>query len=201
MTTGLPAPEIVDDPLELFGAWYRAAVEAGLSLPEAACLSTATPEGVPSSRMVLLKSFDERGFVFHTNYESRKAAEMEANPFAALLFHWATLERQVRIEGTVARLPLEESVAYFATRDRASQVGAWASRQSRDLAERAQLEEEFAAMERRFDGTDVPLPSFWGGYRVTPQAMEFWQGRPSRLHDRVAFVLGGDGWRARRLYP
>jgi pyridoxamine 5'-phosphate oxidase len=201
MTTSLPEPETTGDPLEMFADWYGAAAESGLPLPEAVCLSTATPEGAPSSRMVLLKSFEERGFVFHTNYESRKALEMDANPRAALLFHWATLERQVRIEGSVARLPVDESVAYFATRDRASQLGAWASRQSRELRQRSELEESFQEMERRFHGLEVPLPSFWGGYRLTPRVMEFWQGRPNRLHDRVVFVRDGGAWRARRLYP
>jgi len=202
-TTDLEEPGEDRDPFELFGAWYRGAEEAGVHLPEAVHLSTASAEGDPSSRMVLLKGFDTRGFVFFTNYESRKAHELETNPRAALLFHWSTLERQVRAEGSVGRITQEESAAYFATRDRASQIGAWASRQSRELGSHAELEERIRALEHRFLGQDVPLPPFWGGYRLTPHALEFWQGRSSRLHDRLRFTRSGpsEAWRATRLYP
>jgi pyridoxamine 5'-phosphate oxidase len=200
--TAHPTPDPANThPIEAFRSWYADAEAAGLLLPEAVCLATATPEGVPSARMVLLKAVDERGFVFFTNYESRKADELEANPRAALLFHWATLERQVRVEGTVARISHEESVAYFATRDRGSQIGAWASRQSRGLEDRKELESAYEEVERRFDGGEVPLPPFWGGYRLGPAALEFWQGRSNRLHDRVRFERAGDGWRGARLHP
>jgi pyridoxamine 5'-phosphate oxidase len=196
-----PDPKTTRDPIEAFRSWYADAEAAGLFLPEAVCLATATREGVPSARMVLLKGVDARGFVFFTNYESRKAAELEGNPRAALVFHWATLERQVRVEGTVARISHEESAAYFGTRDRGSQIGAWASRQSRSLEDRGELERAYEEVERRFEGEGVPLPPFWGGYRVEPVAMEFWQGRSNRLHDRVRFERTGDGWLGKRLYP
>lgn len=199
----LPDPTEETDPIQAFERWYADAEAAGLFLPEAACLATSTPDGAPSARMVLLKAVDERGFVFFTNYESRKSFELEANPRAALLFHWATLERQVRVEGSVERIPHEESVAYFATRDRGSQIGAWASRQSRPLADRDELEAAYQEVESRFEGEEVPLPPFWGGYRVVPDVIEFWQGRASRLHDRVRFERTGRGvaWRGSRLYP
>ena len=199
----LPDPAEATDPLHAFKDWYADAERAGLYLPEAVCLSTASAAGVPSARMVLLKAVDERGFVFFTNYESRKSAELEENPHAALLFHWATLERQVRVEGSVARIAPDESVAYFTTRDRGSQIGAWASKQSRPLRDRSELEAAYGDVERRFEGEEVPLPPFWGGYRVVPLVIEFWQGRASRLHDRVRFERGSasDAWCGSRLYP
>ncbi|RMH18156.1 MAG: pyridoxamine 5'-phosphate oxidase [Gemmatimonadetes bacterium] len=198
---GLPEAAEDRDPIELFEDWFAAARDSGLMLPEAMALSTATPDGVPSSRMVLLKGVDERGFRFFTNYESRKARELDANPHAALLSHWAVLERQVRVEGRVERLSAEESFAYFRTRPRGSRIGAWASQQSRPLASRAELEARVAEMERRFEGQDVPLPPFWGGYLLRPSRIEFWQGRANRLHDRLEFTRDGEGWSAQRLYP
>lgn len=200
---GLDEADEERDPVEIFGEWYEAAEGAGLHLPEAAALSTASAEGVPTSRMVLLKAFDERGFVFFTNYESRKARDMDANPRAALLFHWSPLERQVRVEGSVERITEEESAAYFARRGRGSQLGAWASRQSRELTSRVELEERFESLERRFEGQEIPLPPFWGGYRLVPGRMEFWQGRPNRLHDRLRFARDrpSDPWVVSRLYP
>jgi pyridoxamine 5'-phosphate oxidase len=200
---GLEDTERGRDPLELFDEWFRTAEQAVPHLPEAVCLATATPDGRPSARMVLLRGFDARGFVFYTNYESRKAGEIEANPNGALLFHWGTLERQVRVEGPLARATREESEAYFATRDRGSQLGAWASRQSQEMAERAQLDERHAAFSERFEGKAVPLPDFWGGYRLTPFSIEFWQGRPSRLHDRLRFTRETPSapWRVQRLFP
>jgi pyridoxamine 5'-phosphate oxidase len=200
---GLPAADEGKDPIALFGEWFGSAEEAGLYLPEAMALSTATPDGFPSSRMVLLKSFDERGFAFFTNHGSRKAAELDENPRAALLFHWNVLQRQVRVEGTVGRIPLEESAAYFASRGRGSQLGAWASRQSAPLPGRGELEERMAEVKRRFQGKEVPLPPFWGGYRLVPRAMEFWQGRADRLHDRLRFTREGQAgpWEVTRLYP
>jgi pyridoxamine 5'-phosphate oxidase len=164
-------------------------------------LGTATPDGKPSVRLVLLKGYDERGFVFFTNYGSRKAQEIEANPNATLVFHWALLQRQVRLEGTVRRIVKEESEAYFATRARGSQIGAWASRQSEPLPSRKALEDRVRVHEARFRGSDVPLPPFWGGYRLVPESMEFWQGRANRLHDRIKFIRTEGAWTRIRLYP
>lgn len=164
-------------------------------------LATADRHGRPSARMVLLRGVDERGFVFHTNYDSRKGRELTENPQAALCFHWPTLDEQIRIEGTVARLPAEESDAYFDSRPRGSQLGAWASDQSAVLPTRETLEERYRETERRFEGGPVPRPPFWGGYRLTPERIEFWYGRPDRLHDRVVYVRDGDRWTIERLYP
>jgi pyridoxamine 5'-phosphate oxidase len=164
-------------------------------------VATATAGGAPSARMMLLKGVEDGGFVFFTNYESRKAAEIEANPRAALVFHWPVLERQVRVEGTVARLDPAASEAYFRTRPRGSRIGAWASRQSAALADRAELEAQVREHEARFAGGEVPLPPFWGGFRLVPERIEFWQGRLNRLHDRLRFERAGTGWRAVRLYP
>lgn len=189
------------DPFALFERWFREARKAGLYLPESMTLATATPGGRPSARSVLLKSFDERGFVFYTNYESRKGAEIAANPWAALSVHWPFLQRQVRIEGRVERTTEEESVAYFRTRARGSQLGAWASHQSSVLSGRRELEERFEEYRRRFEGAEVTLPPFWGGYRVVPESIEFWQGRVNRLHDRLQFARRGGGWTVTRLAP
>lgn len=164
-------------------------------------LATADANGRPSVRMVLLRGVDERGFVFHTNYKSRKARELEANPYAALCFHWPTLEEQIRVEGSVDRLPPDESDAYFAGRPRGSQLGAWASAQSEILASRETFDEEYAAVEARFAGQPVPRPPFWGGYRIDPSRIEFWYGRTDRLHDRILYVREGSNWMVQRLYP
>jgi len=198
---GLPDARPGEDPLDLFRTWYAAAERAGIYLPEAMALATATPDGVPAVRIVLLKGVDERGFTFFTNYESRKGDELRDNPRAALTFHWAVLERQVRIEGTVTRLGDEESSAYFRSRPRGSRIGAWASRQSAALEGREVLEQRVREYEERFRGVDVPLPPFWGGYRVAAQRMEFWQGRVNRLHDRLLFERSGNGWVGSRFYP
>jgi pyridoxamine 5'-phosphate oxidase len=198
---GLPEASGEQDPLDLFRAWWRAAEDAGLLIPEASALATATPEGVPSVRMVLLKRLDQKGFVFFTNHGSRKARELEANPHAALCFHWPVLERQVRVSGLVARISGEESAAYFRTRSRESRIGAWASRQSEILTDRSVLEERVRRASERFPGEDVPLPPFWGGYRLVPERIEFWQGRADRLHDRLVFEKADGGWSAHRLYP
>ena len=164
-------------------------------------LATADRAGRPSARMVLLRGVDERGFVFHTNYNSRKAKELVANPYAALCFHWHTLEEQIRVEGSVERLTDEESDAYFRTRPRGSQLGAWASDQSAVLPSRETLEEQYREIERRFEGKDVNRPPFWGGFRLIPERIEFWFGRPDRLHDRLCYTRDGTAWRIERLYP
>ena len=201
VTRGLPESTADRDPIELFGEWFQEARESGIMLPESASLATATPEGVPSSRMVLLRAFSAEGFVFYTNYGSRKARELDANPRASLLLYWAILQRQVRVEGRVERIGHEESEAYFRTRDRGSQIGAWASRQSDTLDERSTLERRVSQAEERFKDQDVTLPEFWGGYRVVPERIEFWQGRLNRLHDRLAFKRADGGWETERLYP
>jgi len=200
---GLPDPTGDEDPFVLFRDWYQMAEESGLFMPEAMTLATAGADGAPSARMVLLKGFDERGFTFFTNYESRKARELEENPRAALILHWAVLERQVRVEGTVQRISEAESFAYFSSRPRGSRIGAWASEQSRPLHDRADLEARVREMEDRFKGQDIPLPPYWGGYRVVPNLIEFWQGRVSRLHDRWVFRRAGPetDWTLERLYP
>ena len=189
------------DPLRQFERWFAAAGEAGVEVPEAMALATATPDGRPSARMVLLKQADERGFAFHTNYESRKGSELADNPQAALLFHWRPLGRQVRVEGRVERVAAAESEAYFATRAPASQLAAWASPQSRPLADRAELESLYAETVARFDGETVPLPPHWGGLRIVPDAYEFWEHGDDRLHDRVRYEREGEGWSRTRLAP
>ncbi len=198
---GLSEREAGSDPIALFDRWYREARESGLYLPESMALATATSDGRPSVRQVLLKAFDERGFVFYTNYESRKGREMANNPVGALAVHWPILQRQVRIEGRVSRTSEAESAAYFVSRPRGSRIGAWASEQSSVLADRAELETRFRQAQQRFGSGEVPLPPFWGGYRVAPETVEFWQGRANRLHDRIRFVRTEDGWHRERLSP
>jgi pyridoxamine 5'-phosphate oxidase len=194
--------EIADDePFAPFGRWFDAAMRSE-KLAETMMLATATRDGMPSVRAVLLKGADAGGFVFYTNLESRKAEELRANPRAALCFHWKSLGRQIRIEGRVAQASAEEADAYFATRQRDSQIGAWASEQSRPLESRAVLEARFAEFRDRYAGEErVPRPENWAGYRVSPERIEFWQERPFRLHDRVVFVREGEAWRKSRLYP
>lgn len=198
---GLSEAAAGNDPLSLFDQWYRDAVGSGVYLPESMALGTATPDGKPSVRLVLLKGYDARGLVFYTNYGSRKAAELDVNPHATLAFHWAILQRQVRLEGPVERVSREESEAYFRSRPRGSQIGAWASSQSKPLANREDLEREVERYEKEFEGKEVPLPPSWGGYRLSPDSVEFWQGRANRLHDRVKFLRTPTGWDRLRLYP
>jgi pyridoxamine 5'-phosphate oxidase len=199
--TGLSDEKAGDDPIALFGRWIGDAKRAGIFLPETMTLATCASDGAPTARQMLLKGFDERGFVFYTNYESRKGEELVANPRAALVFHWSILERQIRIEGPVERLSKEESEAYFRTRARGSQLGAWASSQSRTLESREALERQFKEHEAKFRGGEVPLPQFWGGFRVRPLRIEFWQGRLNRLHDRLCYTRVGGGWERTRLQP
>ena len=166
-----------------------------------AALATVGSDGRPSLRIILVRNVDDRGFVFHTNYNSRKGRELAGNPYAALCFHWPTLDEQIRIEGSVEPLPAAESDLYFAERPRGSQIGAWASLQSAELPSRETLEARYREYEARFDGATVPRPSFWGGFRVVPGVVEFWYGRPDRLHDRVVYTRNGDRWMLGRLYP
>ena len=189
------------DPLQQFERWFADARNAGLAAPEAMALAAATPEGLPSVRMVLLKGASAQGFDFYTHYESRKGGELGANPHAALLFHWQPLGRQVRIEGGVARIAAEESEAYFVTRPLESRLAAWASPQSRPLANRGELERLYADAKARFPGAEVPLPPHWGGFRLEPHTYEFWQHGDDRLHDRVRYERGEGLWRRVRLAP
>jgi len=198
---GLTESDVAPDPVEQFRRWFDEALEADLHEPNAFVLATATRDGLPSARVVLLKGLDERGFVFYTNYEGRKGRELEENPRAALLFYWGELERQVRIEGTVSRVSAEESDAYYASRPRGSRLGAWASEQSRVVEGREVLESRIGDLEAEYEGREVPRPPFWGGYRVEPEAIEFWQGRENRLHDRIVYRRESGSWKTERLQP
>ena len=198
---GLDTPDLVPDPLEMFRRWLDDTVRAGLHEPNAMVVTTVSAEGSPSARMVLLKGLDE-GFVFYTNYDSRKGREIEANPALSLLFPWHDLQRQVRVEGTATRVSAEESRAYFASRPRESQIGAWASPQSQPVESREELDLLYAAAERRFaDVIEIPVPPQWGGLRVRPQLVEFWQGRKGRMHDRLVYRREGERWVTSRLAP
>lgn len=189
------------DPLRQFHVWYRAAEEADVSRPEAVALATSTPDGRPSVRFVLLKSADERGFLFYSGYQSRKGQDLEANPRAALCFYWHELGRQVRIEGPVERVPLGVSDAYFASRPYGAQLSATASRQSEVVTNRRELEEAVKALEARYGEGVVPRPEIWGGFAVLPEAYEFWQHREDRLHDRFRYRREGENWTIERLAP
>jgi pyridoxamine 5'-phosphate oxidase len=194
--------ELDSDPVRQFARWFDEASAAGVRAPEAAAVATATRDGAPSVRMVLVKQFEPRGFVFFTNYESRKANELTANPRAALLFHWDLLGRQVRLEGPVERVSAEETAAYVRSRPRPSQLSALASPQSRVVGSREELERRVAELSARHDGVALPVPGNWGGFRLSPVVFEFWQHRADRLHDRLRYVPGADGeWRVERLAP
>jgi pyridoxamine 5'-phosphate oxidase len=194
--------DLPPDPIALVRRWFDEAQAHGIEQHDAMTLATATPDGRPSARAVLLKGIDARGLSFFTNYESRKGRELDANPHAALVLLWVPLQRQVRVTGRVERLDADESDAYFATRQRGSQLGAWASEQSRPLPERADLERRWAALDERYDDAAVPRPPHWGGYRVDPDDVELWQGRANRLHDRFLYTRSRDGgWTHSRLAP
>ena len=200
--SGLTETEAGTDPFSLFRKWFDQAKAAELNEPNAMTLATATLDGIPSARIVLLKALDDRGFTFFTNYESRKGQEMAANPRVALVFAWQQLERQVRIEGTIEKVTDAESDAYFTTRPLGSRLGAWASQQSNVIPNREFLEAQHAELMAKYPEGNVPRPSNWGGYRVLPSSIEFWQGRPSRLHDRIVFTRRADGsWDRVRLSP
>jgi pyridoxamine 5'-phosphate oxidase len=202
MLNGLTEEDTGSDPIVHFARWLGDAITAQLPEPHAMALTTSTPDGYPSARMVLLRGFNAAGFVFYTNYESRKGGELKANPRAALVFFWPELQRQIRIEGIVAQVAGEESDAYFASRPRGSQIGAWASYQSQVLPDRVTLERRVEQLEEQFRDKPVPRPLHWGGYRLQPTAIEFWQGRASRLHDRLRFRrLENDEWLRERLSP
>ena len=198
----LDREDLNDDPIVQFEDWFRYACETVPLDPNAVSLATVDSDNRPSSRTVLLKSFDERGFVFYTNYESRKAVDMEKNPNVSLLFFWSDAARQVKIRGTAEKIPTRESLAYFLSRPRGSQIGAWVSAQSSVVSSRSLLENQFQEIKQKFRDKEVPLPSFWGAYRVVPQEIEFWQGRRNRLHDRFEYTRQeDDSWRIERLAP
>lgn len=202
MSQGISSQDLDENPFVQFEQWFKQANDSGLTDPNAFTLATAEPNGAPSARTVLLKLFDEKGFVFFTNYNSRKSKQLEANPQAAMLFAWLELNRQVRIEGKVERISSAESLKYFATRPRGSQLGAWCSDQSEVVESRSFLEQKYREAAQRFKSGDVPLPSFWGGFRIVPARIEFWQGRENRLHDRIEYLPNEQGlWHKSRLAP
>lgn len=198
---GLDEKTIDQDPIKQFQRWFDEAVAANLPLPEAMTLATATPDGKPSARMLLLKQVDENGFVFFTNYTSAKAEQLDANPYAALVFYWSRLDRQVRVEGSVVRTSEEESRDYFRTRPRESQIGAWASAQSQVISGRDVLEQRAQELEDQYRDRDVDCPEYWGGYRLKPERIEFWKSRVGRLHDRILYERDSGGWTISRLAP
>jgi len=202
MERGLSRDELDRDPFRQFQQWFEDAIATGIPEPNGFSLATVDEHGQPWLRTVLLKLYDQQGFVFYTSYESRKARHIANNPRVSLLFPWVGLARQVKINGSASKVPTAESIKYFATRPRGSQIGAWASPQSQVITSRSLLEAKFDEIRRKFAQGEPPLPDFWGGYRVVPQRIEFWQGRENRLHDRFAYTLEADGgWRIERLAP
>ena len=198
---GLDEKTIDRDPIKQFQLWFNDAIAAKLPMPDAMTLATATPDGRPSARIVLLKQVDQDGFVFYTNYRSAKASQLDANPYAALVFYWTQIDRQVRIEGSVTKVSAEESREYFRTRPRESQIGAWASEQSEVIASRDVLEQRAAELEILYCDREVDCPEHWGGYRLRPDRIEFWKSGTGRLHDRILYERSDDGWSISRLAP
>ncbi|BCU75418.1 pyridoxamine 5'-phosphate oxidase [Luteolibacter sp. LG18] len=198
---GMHREDLDADPIAQFTAWFKQATDLGLHEPNAMTLATVDQRGMPLQRTVLLKSFDEKGFVFFSNYQSRKAMDIAGNPQVSLLFPWVILERQIIVQGRAIKTSTEESLAYFHSRPRESQIGAWVSDQSAVIPDRAFLENKLAEIRSRFGDGEIPLPPTWGGYRVVPQTIEFWQGGPARLHDRFLYTRGTAGWRIERLSP
>jgi pyridoxamine 5'-phosphate oxidase len=197
----LSKTNINKNPFEQFSNWYKLADDAGFIHPDAMTLATADKNGKPSARIVLLKSFDEKGFVFFTNYESRKGNELEVNPYASLVFYWDKIDKQVRIEGSIEKISEKESEEYYHNRPQGSQIGALASPQSKVIKDREYLDEKFSELSRKYEGKEIPLPENWGGYRVKPFYFEFWQSRDNRLHDRICFTRERDSWKLERLAP
>ncbi len=197
----LDITDVLPDPIAQFGLWIKQAMASQVLDVEAMTLATASADGTPSARIVLLRGYDQRGFTFYTNYESQKGSDLAANAACAVVFHWREIERQVRIQGVAQKVTAEESEAYFATRPRGSQLGAWVSRQSAVLKNRQELEKEWNKLDSKYGGTAIDRPPFWGGYRVVPKCIEFWQGRRSRLHDRLQYSLTDAGWKLDRLAP
>ena len=198
---GLEEHQIPDSPFTLFNEWFKQAGELGVLEPNAMVLSTVSADNKPSSRVVLLKGIEDEGFIFYTNYESRKGKELEFNPYISILFFWPEAERQIRIEGKVSKISTESSKEYFVSRPRESQLGAWASAQSSIIQGRHSIEESYQQCLAQYEGKDIPLPDFWGGYIIHPSSFEFWQGRPSRLHDRMKYTKEQDSWLIVRLSP
>lgn len=197
----LDIKDLAQNPIVQFEYWFDEAVGANLPEPHAFMVSTVNTEGKPSARIVLLRNADENGFTFFTNYNSRKGHDIEAKPYASATFFWQQLQRQVRIEGTIEKVSVQESDEYFASRPRESQIGAWASNQSQVLESREALEQRVASLTKEYEGKDIPRPPHWGGYRIKPTQIEFWQGRPSRLHDRFLYTLDNNNWKINRLNP
>ncbi len=192
---------VSENPLEQFKIWMNDVIKANITEPTAMTVATAGKDGIPSARTVLLKDYNEKGFVFFTNYESLKASDLEENPRAAILFYWRNLQRQIRISGKVEKVSFKESEKYFKSRPIGSRIGAWASKQSSQIPNREYLEKLVKELEEKFKNDDVPLPPFWGGYRVIPEKFEFWQGRENRLHDRIIYLKEGADWKIARLAP
>ncbi|MFA6979201.1 MAG: pyridoxamine 5'-phosphate oxidase [Ignavibacteriaceae bacterium] len=200
-STPFDETHIKQNPIDQFAIWFNEAVYSKIEEPNAMTLATCSSDGLPNARIVLLKEFDKKGFVFYTNYDSQKGKELENNNAAVLLFFWKELTRQVRIKGKVEKISRQESEEYFHSRPRESQLGAWASKQSKEIPNRKFLEDEFSSLEKKFDGSEIPLPPFWGGYRLFPTEIEFWQGRENRLHDRILYSLIENVWKVSRLSP